>query len=105
MPIDEVRGLKIKLELGFEGLFRTFDFVSARTTRGGLFEITIRSRYLLLFPGSPRTYCGTAYRWRNAKGQPPSVLEALYLCRCACDLVVRGLRAEKQKTYENPLRM
>lgn len=105
MPIDELRGIKVRMELGFEGFLRNFDFVSARTTRSGLFEVTIRPRYLLIFPGKPRTYCGTAYRWRNAKGKPPSTLEALYLCRCAFDLVVRGLRPEKRKTFENPLRM
>ena len=105
MPIDEVRDLKVRLELGLEGLLRNFDFVAARATRNGLFEVTIRSRYLLLFPGQPRTYCGTAYRWRDSKGRSPSPLEAIFLCRCAFDLIARGLRPEKRKTFDNPLRM
>lgn len=105
-PTDEVRGLKVPFDLGLEGLVRSFEFVSAKAAPKGLFEVTIRRRYLLFFKGSPRTYCGTAFNWRDREGRPPPLIDALFLGRCSLRLVEIGLcRKARKKLYENPLRM
>lgn len=105
MPISEVKGLKIRFDNGIERLFHTYDFISARPVKEGIWEITIRERFFVFFPGKPKTYCGLGSRWRNAEGHRPTIYEALYLCQCWMVLVKMKLRRDQHVFYENPLRM
>ena len=105
MPISVVKGLKIPFDNGIERLFHTFDFVSARPVKEGIWEITIRERRFVFFPGRPKTYCGLGSRWRNEQGQKPPIQEALYLCQCWLVLMNMRLRRGERLLHENPLRM
>lgn len=105
MFTKEIKGIRIRYENGFEGLFRTFDFVRAKPVKDGIVEITIQERFFLFFPSKPRSYCGIGSRWRNSAGEKPPLAEGLYLCQCWLTLMRMTARRGRHIIHENPLRM